>query len=155
MRKWGLPFFFGVISSLGVVFFIHIKGSNMEIIRTLEPLLIAPEFGDEQGGELENENYYVLPRGVHLYVDEGMAEGHVRYRAYFYHKGHIAHEEVPMLPKYQGTFFAPSWLHNVDSDTLARMFKRFPLTRKDVEEAVRANEITRDDLVNIIRALPE
>jgi hypothetical protein len=113
----------------------------------LEPLLIEPEFGDK--------NTYVLPVGTHLYMDKPMPEGFVRYLAYFNHKGQIAHEEVPMLPKYQGRLIAPSWLYNIDAGTLASIFKKFPLSKKDVEAAVRANEITRDDLVEIIRTLPE
>lgn len=157
MKKLMLSFLLGVVSSLCLVFFIHMKGNNMKIIRTHEPLLISPDIEDisVSEGELENENCYVLPRGTRLYVDEYMPEGHVLYHAYFYHKGRIAHEIEPMLPQYQGNLIAPTWLYNIDSGGLARIFKRFPLSKKDVEAAVRANEMSRDDLVDIIRSLPE
>ncbi|MHC8386978.1 hypothetical protein ACYZTM_02730 [Pseudomonas sp. MDT2-39-1] len=102
-----------------------------------------------------DENYYVLPLGTTLYRDKSFPEGHDRYVVYLNHKGAIAHEEVPMRPEYQGNFISPLWMSNVDSDALKRIFKRFPLSKEDVAAAIKSNEITRDDLADIIRSLPE
>jgi hypothetical protein len=122
---------------------------NMTTIKTLEPLLITPK------SDPDDERYYVLPTGTFLHIDEGMAEGHVRYSAHFYHKGQIAHEDVPMKPEYQGNYIAPLWLYNVDADTLYGLCRDFPLSKRDVISAVKANEMTREDLIDIIRSLPE
>ncbi|WP_283184003.1 MULTISPECIES: hypothetical protein [unclassified Pseudomonas] len=117
------------------------------MMRTQEPLLIEGPQGDEQA--------YVLPTGTTLYHDKSFAEGHDRYVVYLNHKGAIAHEEVPMKPEYKGNFISPLWMSNVDADALKNMFKRFPLSREDVAAAIKSNEITRDDLADIIRSLPE
>ncbi|TBN47429.1 hypothetical protein EYC95_10040 [Pseudomonas sp. BGI-2] len=120
---------------------------DMSMIKTKEPLLIEGPNGDE--------NYYVLPLGTTLYRDKSFPEGHDRYVVYLNHKGAIAHEEVPMRPEYQGDFISPLWMSNVDSDALKKIFKRFPLSKEDVAAAIKSNKITRDDLADIIRSLPE
>ncbi|WP_236188893.1 hypothetical protein [Pseudomonas pharyngis] len=123
------------------------KGRDLEMIKTKEPLLIEGQGGDD--------NYYVLPMGTTLYHDKSFPEGHDRYVVYLNHKGAIAHEEVPMKPEYGGSFIDPLWLANIDADTLKDIFKRFPLSKKDISAALKANEITKDDLADIIRAMPD
>jgi len=123
------------------------QGHDMKMIKTKEPLLIEGPIGDE--------NYYVLPQGTTLYHDKSFPEGHERYVVYLNHKGTIAHEEVPMKPEYGGSFIDPLWLANVDANTLQEIFKRFPLSKKDIVAAIKANEITKDDLVDIIRSMPD
>jgi hypothetical protein len=123
------------------------NGRDMKMIKTKEPLLIEGPNGDE--------NYYVLPLGTTLYHDKSSPEGHDRYVVYLNHKGALAHEEVPMKPEYGGSFIDPLWLSNVDEDTLKEIFKRFPLSKKDIAAAIKANEITKDDLADIIRSMPD
>ncbi len=123
------------------------KGRDLETVKTKEPLLIEGQGGDD--------NYYVLPMGTTLYHDKSFPEGHDRYVVYLNHKGAIAHEEVPMKPEYGGSFIDPLWLANIDADTLKDIFKRFPLSKKDISAALKANEITKDDLADIIRAMPD
>lgn len=123
------------------------KAHDMKMIKTKEPLLIEGPNGDE--------NVYVLPLGTTLYHDKSFPEGHDRYVVYLNHKGAIAHEEVPMKPEYGGSFTDPLWLSNVDADTLKEIFKRFPLSKKDIAAAIKANEITKDDLADIIRSMPD
>jgi hypothetical protein len=60
-----------------------------------------------------------------------------------------------MKPEYGGSFIDPLWLANIDADTLKDIFKRFPLSKKDISAALKANEITKDDLADIIRAMPD
>ncbi|NNA55715.1 hypothetical protein HBO27_07710 [Pseudomonas koreensis] len=133
---------------LGFLIFADIrKGHEMKMIKTKEPLLIEGPNGDE--------NYYVLPLGTTLYHDKSFPEGHDRYVVYLNHKGAIAHEDVPMKPEYGGSFIDPLWLSNVDDDTLKEIFKRFPLSKKDIAAAIKANEITKDDLADIIRSMPD
>ncbi|WP_316249761.1 hypothetical protein [Pseudomonas sp. N40(2020)] len=115
--------------------------------KTKEPLMIEGPNGDE--------NYYVLPLGTTLYHDKSFPEGHDRYVVYLNHKGAIAHEDVPMKPEYGGSFIDPLWLANVDADNLKDIFKRFPLSKKDIAAAIKANEITKDDLADIIRSMPD
>ena len=123
------------------------KEHTMKMIKTKEPLLIEGQGGDD--------NYYVLPMGTTLYHDKSFPEGPDRYVVYLNHKGAIAHEEVPMKPEYGGSFIDPLWLANIDADTLKDIFKRFPLSKKDISAALKANEITKDDLADIIRAMPD
>jgi hypothetical protein len=123
------------------------RSPDMKMIKTKEPLLIEGPNGDE--------NYYVLPLGTTLYHDKSFPEGHDRYVVYLNHKGAIAHDEVPMKPEYGGSFIDPLWVSNIDVDTLKEIFKRFPLSKEDVVSAIKSNEITRDDLADIIRSLPE
>lgn len=123
------------------------KTPDRAMIKTKEPLLIEGPNGDE--------NYYVLPLGTTLYHDKSFPEGHDRYVVYLNHKGAIAHEEVPMKPEYGGSFIDPLWVSNVDADTLKEIFKRFPLSKEDVAAAIKANEISKDDLADIIRSMPE
>jgi len=120
---------------------------DMKMIKTIEPLLIEGPNG--------GESYYVLPLGTTLYHDRSFPEGHDRYLVYLNHKGAIAHEAVPTKPEYGGSFINPLWLANVDADTLREIFKRFPLSKKDVAAAIKANEITKDDVADIIRSMPD
>jgi hypothetical protein len=137
--------------NVGALFFVVstglIRSRSMDMVKTREPLMIA--------GRGDDENYYVLPRGTTLYYDQSYPEGFSRYMVYFNHQGVIAGEEVPMKPEYGGTLIDPLWLTNVDADTLKEIFKRFPLSKKDVAEAIKANEITKDDLADIIRSMPD
>jgi hypothetical protein len=149
LLRFVLPFLLGGFTCLGGVYHFYTQGDNMRIIKTHEPLLISPN------SDPEDSRYYVLPAGIVLYLDGGMDEGHVLYHAYFYHKGSIAHDVVPMLPKYKGSLIAPSWLWNIDSDALEGMFKGFPVTKRDVAAAIKASQMTREDLIDIIKSLPE
>ncbi|UZE12726.1 hypothetical protein [Pseudomonas sp. B21-053] len=120
---------------------------GLKMIKTKEPLLLEGPNGDEHD--------YVLPVGTTLYHDKSYPEGFDRYLVYLNHKGVIAHEEVPMKPEYGGALIDPLWLSNIDAETLKDLFKRFPLSKEDVAAAIKANEITKDDLADIIRSMPE
>lgn len=139
-----------IINAAGLAFAVFnnvLRVQDMKMIKTKEPLLIEGPNGDE--------NYYVLPLGTTLYHDKSFPEGHDRYVVYLNHKGAIAHEEVPMKPEYGGSFIDPLWMSNVDADTLKEIFKRFPLSKKEVAAAIKANGITKDDLADIIRSMPD
>ncbi|CAI8785396.1 DUF3068 domain-containing protein [Pseudomonas sp. IT-347P] len=123
------------------------KGHDRKMIKTKEPLLIE--------GPNSDENNYVLPLGTTLYLDKRFPEGHDRYVVYLNHKGAIAHEDVAMKPEYGGSFIDPLWLANVNEETLKEIFKRFPLSKTDVAAAIKANEITKDDLADILRSMPD
>ncbi|WP_085633344.1 hypothetical protein [Pseudomonas sp. R16(2017)] len=138
------------VNAIFLAFLIFGNGSKereLERVKTTEPLLIEGQSGDD--------NYYVLPIGTTLYHDKSFPEGHDRYVVYLNHKGSIAHEEVPMKPEYGGSFIDPLWLQNIDADTLKDIFKRFPLSKKDISAALKTNEITKDDLADIIRSMPD
>jgi uncharacterized protein (DUF433 family) len=60
-----------------------------------------------------------------------------------------------MRPEYGGSLIDPLWLANVNEETLKEIFKRFPLSKTDIAAAIKANEITKDDLADIIRSMPD
>jgi hypothetical protein len=117
----------------------------MNMIEIREPLRIASQ------GNMDGVGAYVLPVGTVFYKEKVMPEGQTLYRVYFYHKGLIAHENLRQGDK----ITTPMWLHNLSRDEADNLFKQFPLSREDVLAAVEANKITRDDLVDILRSLPE
>ncbi len=140
-----------VFVNIAVLMFVMFNGfsrtQGMKMIKTREPMLIGGQNGDE--------NYYVLPMGATVYYDKSFSEGFSRYMVYFNHHGPIVGDEVPMEPKYQGSLVDPLWLSDVDADTLKEIFKRFPLSKKDIAAAIKSNEITKDDLADIIRSMPD
>jgi hypothetical protein len=103
----------------------------------------------------EDDGDYILPVGTVLYYDNSFDEGHALYWTPFYHKGKIDWEEVHLEPKHQGNLIVPLLLYNIDAEQLKDLLKRFPLSKSDIKSAIRANEITKDDLIDIIRSMPE
>lgn len=140
-----------MLANIGVLVFVVLnslsKSHGVPMIKTKEPLLIEGSNGDD--------NAYVLPLGTTLYYDQSYPEGFSRYWVYFNHKGVIAGDEVPMKPEYRGSLIDPLWLSNVDADTLKEMFKRFPLSKHDIAAAIKANALSKDDLADIIRSMPD
>lgn len=118
---------------------------EMKMYRIKEPLQISGEDG----------GYYFIPVGTVLYLQTSFDEGHDLYWTPFFHKGKIEAEEVKLEPKHSGRLVMPLWLNNLDEDQLKDLFARFPLTKSDVKAAINANDITKDDLVDIIRSMPE
>ncbi|MFK3772076.1 hypothetical protein [Pseudomonas sp. NPDC089406] len=99
---------------------------------------------------VDDGNNYVLPPGTSLYPDKAFAEGHQRYILYLYHKGVIAHEDVPMQAQYAGRLINPLWLSDIDTQNAGK-----PVPRKeDVLAALRANTLSRDELADILRSQP-
>lgn len=119
----------------------------MKMYRTKEPLRISNN-GDDRYS-------YILPVGAVLYYDHDFDEGHSLYWTPVYHKGRFECEEVLLEPKHQGRLVVPLWLDNIDAAELKFLFNRFPLSRSDVEAVIKANHITKDDLIDIIRSMPE
>ncbi|MDR2487945.1 MAG: hypothetical protein LBD42_00310 [Desulfovibrio sp.] len=117
----------------------------MKMYRINEPLQIS---GNDEG-------FYFIPVGTVLYLEKSMDEGHDLYWTPFYHKGAIDATEVHLEPKHEGRLVIPQWLNNIDKDQMEEIFSKFPLTKYDIKAAVRANHITRDDLADIIRSVPE
>lgn len=126
---------------------LYIRSENMKAIKITEPLLIESENNDK--------NFYVLPVGTVMYHEKGFSEGYSRYIVYFNHKGNIAHQENYDNSEYDSQVISPSWLSNIDDEALKTLFIRFPLSKEDVRSAVQANQITKDDLIDIIRSMPD
>lgn len=144
--------FFISIASSGATAYIILNyflpnHSPAKMMKIKEPLLIGAEDGDD--------NYYTLPPGTVLYYVKGMAEGHQLYLAYFYHQGTLQYDEVPMEPRFMGNLICPLWLYNIDVDLLKDMFKQFPVSKKDLAAAAKANGISRRDLLENMQTLPE
>ncbi|MGE7957350.1 hypothetical protein ACQKQA_12295 [Pseudomonas sp. NPDC089530] len=109
--------------------------ARMPGFKTLEPLAIE---GQEAG----------LPAGTELFYDRSFAEGHSRYLAYFYHKGVIAQEALPTAFWPGQARISPLWLANVEPGQVRAM------TREDIVAAVRAGQLSRQELAAIVEALP-
>jgi hypothetical protein len=106
-------------------------------------------FAEVDGGN------YILPVGTVLYYDKSFGEGHTLFWTPFYHKGKIVWEEVHLETKHRGTLISPLWLYNIDSEQLKYLLKHFPLSKLDIKAAIKVNEITKEDLIDIIRSMPE
>lgn len=119
-----------------------------KMYRTKEPLLISYR-------EIEGNPFYVLPPGTVLYLDEVMPEGFCRFMIYANFKGIPNSEEIPMKLEWGGNYIAPVWLDKITKDELKEMMQHFPLSKGDVLEIIKSNELTRDDLEDIIQQLPE
>lgn len=117
---------------------------KMPILRLTEDLRIETA---------STEGDYILPRGTMLYYVRGMAEGHQLYLTYFYHKGAMQFTELPAEATYKGTLIAPQWLETLDTD--AAKTARVPLSRADIAAAIQASGLTKRELADIIRTLPE
>ena len=123
-------------------------GYKTKMYRTKEPLLISYR-------EIEGNPFYVLPPGTVLYLDEVMPEGFCRFMVYANFKGIPNSEEIPMKLEWGGNYIAPVWLDKITKDELKEMMQHFPLSKSDVLEIIKSNELTRDDLADIARQLPE
>lgn len=121
------------------------KSGQMNMYAIKEPLQIR---GNDEG-------YYFLPIGTVLYYERNFAEGHSLFWTPLYHKGKIDWEEVPLEPKHMGRLVIPLWLENLSAEQMKDVFSHFPLTKADTQSAIRANGLTRDDLADIIRAMPK
>ena len=64
-------------------------------------------------------------------------------------------EEIPMKLEWGGNYIAPVWLDKITKDELKEMMQHFPLSKSDVLEIIKSNELTRDDLADIARQLSE
>lgn len=124
------------------------KRCQMKVYRTKEPLLISYR-------EIEGNPFYVLPPGTVLYLDEVMPEGFCRFMIYANFRGIPNSEEISMKPEWGGNYIAPVWLDKITKDELKEMMQHFPLSKGDVLEIIKSNELTRDDLADIVRQLPE
>ncbi|AZC88877.1 hypothetical protein C4K29_2576 [Pseudomonas chlororaphis subsp. piscium] len=113
--------------------------AGMTSFKTLEPLSI------------EGQTAAALPAGTVLYYDTGFAEGHGRYLAYFYHKGVIAQEALPKAFWPGQASISPLWLWNVDPEQAS---DKAVMTREDIVAAVRAGQLSRQELAAIVESLP-
>jgi len=112
--------------------------AGMSRFKTLEPLSI------------EGQTAAALPAGTVLYYDTGFAEGHGRYLAYFYHKGVIAQEALPKAFWPGQEQISPLWLWNVDPEQVPAQ----TMTREDIVAAVRAGQLSWQELAAIVESLP-
>ncbi|AZD35363.1 hypothetical protein C4K22_2620 [Pseudomonas chlororaphis subsp. aurantiaca] len=112
--------------------------AGMSRFKTLEPLSI------------EGQTAAALPAGTVLYYDTGFAEGHSRYLAYFYHKGVIAQEALPKAFWPGQERISPLWLWNVDAEQAPAQ----TMTREDIVAAVKAGQLSRQELAAIVESLP-
>lgn len=107
--------------------------------RTKEPLLIIGE----------NNYFSVLPIGTAIYYDRSWPEGHSTYHVYFSIKGHIRSDPI------DAEMIDPLWLANVDATQLPKLLNDYPLSKKELIEILKAKEVTKADLIQIVRDWPD
>lgn len=96
--------------------------------------------------------YYILPAGVMLHYEKSFAEGYTRYKAHFNYKGPLPADKFVTDKE---NFATPMFLGDIDEATLKDMFTRFPLSKEDVQSVIKAAGLTKADLADILRSLPD
>lgn len=119
------------------------KESKADMLITKSPMLI--EVGD-------GNPYYILPSKTVLHHVDDYDEGHSVYKVHFYYKGDPPADEFSADKE---NLICPLWLGDIDASTLKDMFMRFPLSKEDVQSIIKVNGLTKADLADIIRSLPD
>lgn len=120
---------------------------SQKIFITQEPLLI------ESSDELSD--YYLLPANTTLYFDE-TDEKLVRFYMYVNFFG-VTKDALNLVdtPPGKTNYKAPISVRKIDSQTLADISQKYPLTRKQLEVLIKTSGMTKDEVVSIARSMPE
>ena len=99
---------------------------------------------------------FIFPKGVSVYYDSDSKyfDGFTRYIVYV----NISDADTgdnSILEKSSDKSISPVWLHKIDKDTLEFMLHNFPLSKNDLSLIIKENGITKDDLADIIRNMPD
>lgn len=121
------------LSQIGIL---HMK--TTKAFTTSEPLLIE--------GEKQN-SFSILPMGTVLYLDKSWPEGHDTYHVYFHFKGKLPATST------NGELIAPIWLRTVDRSEIAKLLTEYPLTKEELKSILKAQNYSKDELVQILREL--
>lgn len=113
-------------------------------LKTTEPLLLNTDG--------ESKNYHLLPAGTALYKDATFPEGHTRYIAYINIKGAFGSEAIDS-PK--TNLVDPIWAYTIKPDEIKALMADTPISKADLAEILKARNITREELVQILREWEE
>lgn len=104
--------------------------------RLKEPALIATQSGQQR---------YLLPASTVVYHQTGFAEGHSLYAIEVMFGGGLQLERLK-----QGEFAEPLWLYNVETEDVKKLINEYPLSKEDLISILKARQITREELEQIV-----
>lgn len=104
--------------------------------RLKEPALIATQSGQER---------YLLPADTVLFHQASFAEGHSLYAIEVMLDGQLQRERLK-----QGEFAEPLWLYNVATEDVKKLLNEYPLSKEDLVSILKARQITREELEQIV-----
>lgn len=107
---------------------------------TKEPMLIS--------GTTDDKNFYMIPAGTPMYFDKAFNEGHQRYIIYANFKGNLQAEEINSD---KSNLIDPVWLYQIDKEDVTKLIQKYPLSKADLLNILKARSITRDELAQIVR----
>lgn len=113
-------------------------------LKTTEPLLLNTEG--------EAKYYHLLPAGTALYKDATFPEGHTRYIAYINIKGAFGSESIDS-PK--TNLVEPIWAYTIKPEEVKTLMADTPISKDDLVKILKARNITREELVQILREWEE
>ena len=130
----------GIALGTGITYFGVPYMKNSTMLKLKEPLLLNAE------GEIRN--YHMLPAGTVLYLDHSFPEGHDRYRVYINFKGAFEHE---IIESDKPNFISPIWAYNIQKADISKLISDTPVSKDDLIRILKARNMTRDDLADIVR----
>lgn len=130
----------GIALGAGITYFGVPYMKNTTMLKLKEPLLLNAE------GEIHN--YHILPTGTTLYLDHSFPEGHDRYRVYINFKGAFEHE---VIESDKSNFISPIWAYNIQKADISKLISDTPVSKDDLIRILKARNMTRDDLADIVR----
>lgn len=104
--------------------------------RLKEPALIATQSGQQ---------HYLLPADTVLFHQTSFAEGHSLYAIEVMLSGPLQHERLK-----QGEFAEPLLLYNVETEDVKKLLNEYPLSKEDLVSILKARQITREELEQIV-----
>lgn len=99
---------------------------------------------------------FIFPKGTSLYYDSDSKyfDGFSRYIIYV----NISDADTgdnSILERSSDKMISPVWLYKIDKDTLEFILHNFPLSKSDLSLIIKESGITKDDLADIIRSMPD
>lgn len=135
-----LVLLFGIALGVGINYLAVPYMKNTTMLKLKEPLLLNAE------GEIRN--YHMLPAGTALYLGHSFPEGHDRYRVYINFKGAFEHE---VIQSDKPNFISPIWAYNIQKADISKLISDTPVSKDDLIRILKARNMTRDDLADIVR----
>lgn len=104
--------------------------------RLKEPMLIATS------GETP---HYLLPANTVLYHQESFSEGHSLFTLEVMFKGKLEADRLAA-----GDIAEPLWLYSAETEDVGKLLKDYPLSKADLVRILKARQVTREELEQII-----
>jgi hypothetical protein len=114
--------------------------SKTVYLKTAEPMLL--------GAEGQIQDFHVLPVGAALYKFKEFPEGHTTYLAYINIKGPFAAERIESK---EANIIDPMWAMSVRPEEVAGLVQNTPISKEDLTRILKARQVTRADLAQLVR----